>query len=130
MSRDSVEASFMKAALRHSGYATKTKVRMCTTYLALSDVAKAGRWGECAPTKLTEKQLARFVETRRGQVSARAVQNEMSHIRAALRGAEGRRLAGGHVNKMNAMALTDQLCDGTAHAQFLIVRMRTDYEER
>lgn len=87
MSRDSIEANFMKAALRHSGYATKTKARMCTTYLALAGVAKAGRWGECSPSKLSEKQLMRFVEARREQVSARAVQNEMSHVRAALRGA-------------------------------------------
>jgi hypothetical protein len=86
MSRHSIEAAFMSAALKGSGFGTKTKSRMTTTYLALAKVAKEGRWGEVNPTKLSEKQLARFVEARRERVSARTVQNEMSHIRAALRG--------------------------------------------
>jgi Integrase len=87
MSRDSIEARFMRSAQRHSGYATKTKSRMRTTYRAMSATAQAGRWEECSPSTLTEKQLTRFVEARRVQVSARSVQNEMSHLRAALRGA-------------------------------------------
>lgn len=114
MSRDSIEASFMKAALRHSGYATKTKIKMSTTYAALAQVAKQGRWGECTPATLTEKQLARYVATRLELVSARTLQNEMSHIRNALRGVGRAAFAGQMTNERLSVPAGTRIGTGRA----------------
>lgn len=82
-----MEAKFMRAALRNGKGATLTRVKMATTFSALADAAKVGRWGKVEPEKLTEKQIRNFVSSRiEAGLSVRSCQNEMSHIRRALTG--------------------------------------------
>jgi site-specific recombinase XerD len=85
---DSIEAKFMKSALANNRAATLTKSRMQTTYKALEAFAKKQRWGAVDPASLTARQLKGFVAFRLEKgISARSIQNEMSHIRRALEGA-------------------------------------------
>ncbi|WP_088924927.1 integrase domain-containing protein [Burkholderia multivorans] len=82
----SIEAKFMSAAL-HKGAATLTKQKMRTTFLAFAAHAKHRRYGQVAPATVTEKQLRNYVVSRiDAGISARTIQNEMSHLRRALRG--------------------------------------------
>ena len=84
---DSTEAKFMKSALANNRAATLTKTRMQTTYKALDTFAKKQRWGLVDPTSLTAKQWKGFVASRIDEgISARSIQNEMSHLRRALEG--------------------------------------------
>lgn len=84
---DSTTAKFMKAALADKGAATLTKTRMQTTFKALEAFGKQQRWGAVDPTSLTAKQLKGFVAGRIEEgISARSIQNEMSHVRRALVG--------------------------------------------
>ncbi|WP_060073368.1 integrase domain-containing protein [Burkholderia cepacia] len=83
----SIEAKFMSAAL-HKGAATLTKQKMRTTFLAFAAHAKQRRYGQVDPAIVTEKQLRNYVLSRiDAGISARTIQNEMSHLRRALRGA-------------------------------------------
>ncbi|SAJ97049.1 Integrase [Burkholderia multivorans] len=76
----------MSAAL-HKGAATLTKQKMRTTFLAFAAHAKHRRYGQVAPATVTEKQLRNYVVSRiDAGISARTIQNEMSHLRRALRG--------------------------------------------
>lgn len=82
---DSIEAKFMKSALLNNRAATLTKSRMQTTFKALEAFAKKQRWGAVEPASLTAKQLKGFVAFRIEEgISARSIQNEMSHLRRAL----------------------------------------------
>jgi site-specific recombinase XerC len=84
---DSTAAQFMKAALATKGAATLTKTRMQTTFQALQVFGRKQRWGESGPASLTPKQLKGFVAFRIEEgISARSIQNEMSHVRRALQG--------------------------------------------
>jgi len=84
---DSTTAKFMKAALVDKGAATLTKTRMQTTFKALEAFGKQQRWGLVDPTSLTAKQLKGYVTARIEEgISARSIQNEMSHVRRALEG--------------------------------------------
>ncbi|PQO87269.1 DNA-binding protein [Massilia phosphatilytica] len=84
---DSTTAKFMKAALVDKGAATLTKTRMQTTFKVLEAFGKQQRWGSVDPTSLTAKQLKGFVAARvKEGISARSIQNEMSHVRRALEG--------------------------------------------
>lgn len=84
---DSVTAKFMKAALADQGAATLTKTRMQTTFKALEAFGKQQRWGAVEPRTLTAKQLKGYVAARIEKgISARSIQNEMSHVRRALEG--------------------------------------------
>lgn len=84
---DSTTAKFMKAALVDKGAATLTKTRMQTTFKALESFGKQQRWGVVDPASLTAKQLKGFVAARIEEgISARSIQNEMSHVRRALEG--------------------------------------------
>lgn len=84
---DSTTAKFMKAALVDKGAATLTKTRMQTTFKALEAFGKQQRWGTVDPSSLTAKQLKGFVAGRIEEgISARSIQNEMSHVRRALEG--------------------------------------------
>lgn len=84
---DSVEAKFSKSALQNNRAATLTKARMQTTFRALQAHAKRARWGNVDPTTLSLKQLKGYAQARLEEgISARGVQNEMSHIRRALEG--------------------------------------------
>lgn len=84
---DSVGAKFMKSGLVNNRAATLTKTRMQTTYRAIEAFAKQQRWGPVDPASLTAKQLKGFVAARIEEgISARSIQNEMSHVRRALEG--------------------------------------------
>lgn len=84
---DSTTAKFMKAALADKGAATLTKTRMQTTFKAIEAFGKQQRWGSVDPASLTAKQLKGFVAARIEEgISARSIQNEMSHVRRALEG--------------------------------------------
>lgn len=84
---DSVEAKFSKSALVNNRASTLTKARMQTTFRALARHAKNARWGAVEPRNLSFKQLKGYVQARLAAgISARGVQNEMSHIRRALEG--------------------------------------------
>ena len=84
---DSTAAKFMKAALVDKGAATLTKTRMQTTFKAIEVFGKQQRWGSVDPASLTAKQLKGFVAARIEKgISARSIQNEMSHVRRALEG--------------------------------------------
>lgn len=84
---DSTTAKFMKAALLEKGAATLTKTRMQTTFKAIEVFGKQQRWGSVDPALLTAKQLKGFVAARIEKgISARSIQNEMSHVRRALEG--------------------------------------------
>lgn len=84
---DSIGAKFMKSALASNRAATLTKTRMQTTYKAIEGFAKQQRWGSVDPVSLTVRQLKGFVAARiKEGISARSIQNEMSHVRRALEG--------------------------------------------
>ncbi len=84
---DSIGAKFMKSALANNRAATLTKTRMQTTFKAVESFAKQQRWGSVDPASLTVKQLKGFVSARLKEgISARSIQNEMSHLRRALEG--------------------------------------------
>ena len=84
---DSTAAQFMKAALAGKRAATLMKTRMQTTFQALQVFGRKQRWGESGPASLTPKQLKGFVAFRIEEgISARSIQNEMSHVRRALQG--------------------------------------------
>lgn len=84
---DSPTAKFMKAALVDKGAATLTKTRMQTTFKALEAFGRQQRWGSLGPDSLTLRQMKGFVAARIEEgISARSIQNEMSHVRRALEG--------------------------------------------
>jgi hypothetical protein len=83
----SIEAKFMAAAL-HKGAATLTRQKMHTTFLAFAAHAKQRRYGPVDPATVTEKQLRNYVASRiEAGITPRTIQNEVSHLRRALRGA-------------------------------------------
>lgn len=83
----SIEAKFMAASL-HKGAATLTKQKMRTTFLAFAAHAKQRRYGPVDPATVTEKQLRNYVAARiEVGITPRTIQNEISHLRRALRGA-------------------------------------------
>jgi hypothetical protein len=88
-SRDhrSVEAKFMMASL-HKGAATLTRKKMLTTFRAFAAHARLQRYGDVDPATVTKKQLSKYVSTRiEAGITARTIQNEVSHLRRALHGA-------------------------------------------
>ncbi len=61
-----------------------TRQRAGATWRALNKLVEVKRWKDINPTTLTTKQIRAFVEHRLEQgVSARSIQNEVSHIRRA-----------------------------------------------
>jgi len=83
----SIEAKFMAASL-HKGAATLTRQKMRTTFLAFAAHAKERRYGPVDPATVTEKQLRNYVAARiESGITPRTIQNEVSHLRRALRGA-------------------------------------------
>lgn len=83
---DSIAAKFSKSSNRHGRASTTYKVRMQTTYKNLELHAKLARWGkDVSPVNITEKQLRGYVAARiDAKISARTIQNEISHIRRSL----------------------------------------------
>jgi site-specific recombinase XerC len=84
-SSDSFNVRFMKAATVDRA-STLTKKSMHTTFATLEKCAKINRWGnDVNPKTITQKQLTKFVKERLDDgISARSIQNQMSHIRRAL----------------------------------------------
>lgn len=112
---DSIQAKFSKSALVQTRGATLTHKRMQTTWNALADVAKVGRWGKVAPDTLTEKQFTKYMEARRETgLSARCQANESAHIRRALRGAGREDLADSVTNRMLGIPQGSRIGTGTA----------------
>jgi len=80
-------AEFSRAFQKEAKGASLTRVRATSTWRALANFAK-DRKMILSPEKMTSKQLMRFVEYRTELgLSARSIQNEVSHIRRALSGA-------------------------------------------
>ena len=80
-------AAFSKAFQADKKGAVLTRTRASTTWNALAQFAKERRM-ILHPEKMTSKQLMQFVAYRQEQgISARSIQNEVSHIRRALVGA-------------------------------------------
>jgi hypothetical protein len=76
------------AAALHKGAATLTRQKMHTTFLAFAAHAKQRRYGPVDPATVTERQLRNYVATRiEAGITPRTIQNEVSHLRRALRGA-------------------------------------------
>jgi hypothetical protein len=83
----SIEAKFMAASL-HKGAATLTRQKMLTTFKAFAAHAKQRRYGVVEPSTVTEKQLRNYVTARiEAGITPRTIQNEVSHLRRAVRGA-------------------------------------------
>ena len=85
---DSIAAKFSKASHFNGRSGKMYNVRMQTTYNHLESHAKTARWGKKVdPSNITEKQIRGFIQSRMDAgVSARTVQNEMSHLRRSLEG--------------------------------------------
>lgn len=80
-------AEFSRCFTKQAKGSSLTRARAATTWRALEKFAKEKKM-ILAPDKMTSKQLMRFVEYRAGSgLSARSIQNEVSHIRRALEGA-------------------------------------------
>jgi len=61
---------------------------MLTTFKAFATHAKQWRYGDVDPATVTEKQLRNYVAARiAAGITARTIQNEVSHLRRAVRGA-------------------------------------------
>jgi hypothetical protein len=79
-------AEFSRAFQKHTKGASLTRVRASSTWRALARFAKEKKM-ILSPDKMTSKQLMRFVEYRiEAGISARSIQNEVSHIRRSLEG--------------------------------------------
>lgn len=85
--RDSTTAKFMQSSLGGKHASTTMKSKMRTTFVWLEKCALEGRWGRIDPVKLTFKQFRAYIQWRLkfGNVTARTIQNEASHVRRALR---------------------------------------------
>lgn len=76
----------MDASL-HKGAATLTQQKMLTTFKAFAAHARQRRYGDVDPATVTEKQLRNYVGARiEAGITPRTIQNEVSHLRRALRG--------------------------------------------
>lgn len=85
MSCDRVD--FSKAFVSQAKGGTLTRVRAATTWRHLESFAREKKM-ILKPEKMTSKQLLRYVQWRQESgINTRTIQNEISHIRRALRGA-------------------------------------------
>jgi hypothetical protein len=76
------------AAALHKGAATLTQQKMLTSFRAFAAHAKERRYGAVDPATVTEKQLRNYVAARlEADITPRTIQNEVSHLRRAVRGA-------------------------------------------
>ncbi len=85
--KKSIRAAFMDAALAKGKRSTRTRVERQRVFARLEEFAQKNRFHQLTPQTITRKQVMMFLDSMRGDVSQRALQNVMSHIRAALRGA-------------------------------------------
>ena len=83
----SIQLGDFTSSFRHDAAGSgATRARALQTFKAIQDFGAKSCWGKTTPQNLTSKQVLGFVKHRSTQVSARSVQNEISHIRRAVRG--------------------------------------------
>ena len=81
-------AAFSAAFVAHKKGGFGTRQRAGATWRALNSFVESKRWKDVNPNTISTKQIRAFVEHRQEQgVSARSIQNEVSHIRRACIGA-------------------------------------------
>jgi integrase len=85
----SIPANFMNFGIAENKGAIATRKCMKVTYASFCRVARKEGWGEVTPLTVTKKNLKRYVAVRIEEgVSAGTIQNEMAHLRRAIRGAK------------------------------------------
>lgn len=88
MATSSTTAAFMDASLRLGKASTRTREERHWTFQELERFAKAKRFNNVTPSTLTLRQMQQLVKSWQDRgVTPRTLQNRMSHIRAALKGA-------------------------------------------
>lgn len=81
-------AAFSAAFVAQKKGGFGTRQRAGATWRALNSFVESKRWKDVNPNTISTKQIRAFVEHRQEQgVSARSIQNEVSHIRRACIGA-------------------------------------------
>lgn len=85
--KESIAAAFMNAALSEGKRSTRTRIERHKAFLRFEAFAKAHRFHQVTPQNVTRKQVLAFVDSMRGQVTKRTLQNVLAHFRTALRGA-------------------------------------------
>ena len=93
---DSIEASFAKCFRFGFWGSGATLKRANSTFRVLEKFLKDKGWGKFNPRTITLKQIKAFIKHRLETIAIRTLQNEVSHLRSALR-RYGRIL--GNVNK-------------------------------
>ena len=84
----SVLATWMQAALNQGKKSTRTREERHACFARLQAFAKERRFHDLAPASITRKQIGQYIAHLQQQgVSPRSLQNQLSHIRAAMRGA-------------------------------------------
>ncbi|MDE2255392.1 MAG: integrase domain-containing protein [Betaproteobacteria bacterium] len=84
----SVLATWMQAALNQGKKSTRTREERHACFVRLQAFAKERRFHDLAPASITRKQISQYIAHLQQQgVSPRSLQNQLSHIRAAMRGA-------------------------------------------
>jgi hypothetical protein len=83
----SITAAFMNAALSQGKRSTRTRIERHRVFVRLEAYAKEQRFHQVTPQNMTLKQVKMFLDSMRATASPRTLQNVMSHMRAALRGA-------------------------------------------
>jgi len=87
MTASSLTASFMNASLRLGKASTRTREERHATFQELERFAKNKRFNNLTPATLTLRQLKQIIKEWQDRgVSARSIQNRLSHLRAALKG--------------------------------------------
>jgi integrase len=88
MTASSPTAAFMDASLRLGKASTRTREERHWTFRELERFAKEKRFNNVTPSTLTLRQVQQLVKGWQDHgVTSRTIQNRMSHIRAALKGA-------------------------------------------
>jgi hypothetical protein len=85
--KKSIRAAFMDAALSEGKKSTRTRVERHRLFARLEAFAKEHRFHQMTPQTMTLKQVKMFIDSTCETASPRAMQNIMSHIRTAVRGA-------------------------------------------
>lgn len=83
----SVTAAFMSAALNQGKKSTRTRIERHRAFVRFETFAREHRFHGVTPQNLTLKQVRMFVDELRKTNTPRSLQNVLSHLRCALRGA-------------------------------------------
>jgi site-specific recombinase XerC len=88
MATSSLTAAFMDAALRLGKGSTRTREERHATFADFERFARAQRFGAITPATLSLKQVRQYVDHLQARgAGERSIQNRLSHLRAAVRGA-------------------------------------------